>query len=128
MRQIGLSEVTYYWWRQQYGGLDAAACHSPWVYLDMIGYGLTTYIIKETRRHMRKLFLALTTVTLLSAMSLSLHPAKATMLVVPNPNGIQATSPIQTIACHMRQVCSRKTAQCSMRKVCNTPSRSRPQT
>jgi hypothetical protein len=79
---------------------------------------------------MRKLFLALAAVTLLSAMSLSSQPAN-----VPKPNGIQATSPIQTIACHMRQVCSRKTAQCSMRKVCNTPSagdgerrRSRPQT
>jgi hypothetical protein len=75
---------------------------------------------------MRKLFFALTAVTLLSAVSLSSQLAKATILVVPHD--IQATSPIQTIACHMRQVCSRKTAQCSMRKVCNTPSRSMPHT
>jgi hypothetical protein len=38
---------------------------------------------------MRKLFLALTAAMLLSALSLSSHPAKATVLVVPN--GIQAT-------------------------------------
>jgi hypothetical protein len=75
---------------------------------------------------MRKLVLALPAAMLLSALSLSSHPAKATVLVVPN--GIQATSSIQTIACHMRRVCSRKTAQCSMRKVCNTPSRSMPHT
>jgi hypothetical protein len=75
---------------------------------------------------MRKLFLALTAAMLLCALSLSSHPAKSTVLVVPN--GVQATSPIKTIACHMRRVCSRTTAQCAMRKVCNTPSRSMPHT
>ena len=55
---------------------------------------------------LRKLFLALSAVTLLSAISLSSHQAKTTVIVAPN--GIQATSLIQTIACHMRQVCTAK--------------------
>jgi hypothetical protein len=33
----------------------------------------------------------------------------------------------QTVACHMRRVCSRTTGRCTMRNVCNTPSRARPQ-
>ena len=41
---------------------------------------------------MRKLFLALAAVTLLSALSLSSHPAKATVLVVPNGVGRQRLS------------------------------------
>ena len=33
----------------------------------------------------------------------------------------------QTVACHMRRVCSRATGRCTTRNVCNTPSRSNMQ-
>ena len=33
----------------------------------------------------------------------------------------------QTVACHMREVCSRVTRRCAMHKVCNTPTRANPQ-
>jgi hypothetical protein len=32
----------------------------------------------------------------------------------------------QTVACHMREVCSRVTRRCAMHKVCNTPTRANP--
>jgi hypothetical protein len=75
---------------------------------------------------MRGLLIAAGAVAMLSAASLSSHPARAMMPVAPK--AIQAPSQIETVACHMRKVCSRVTGKCHMRNVCNTPSRTMPQT
>jgi hypothetical protein len=67
---------------------------------------------------MRKLFLAIAAVTLLSAVSLSSYRAEATM-----PTGstaiqaaVRAGNSIQPVVCVMRRVCAR--GVCAMRRVC----------
>jgi hypothetical protein len=67
---------------------------------------------------MRKLFLAIAAVTLVSVVSLSSHRAEATM-----PTGstaiqaaMRAGNSIQPVVCVMRRVCAR--GVCAMRRVC----------
>ena len=67
---------------------------------------------------MRKLFLAIAAVTLVSAVSLSSHRAEATMPAGPTAiqAAVQAANSMQPVACVMRRVCSR--GVCAMRRVC----------
>ena len=67
---------------------------------------------------MRKLFLAIAAVTLVSVVSLSSHQAEATV-----PAGstaihaaVQAGNSIQPVVCAMRRVCAR--GVCATRRVC----------
>ena len=66
---------------------------------------------------MRKLFLAIATVTIVSMVSLGSHRAGAT---VPGSFGVQAAAQagnsIQPVVCVMRRVCPR--GVCAMRRVC----------
>jgi hypothetical protein len=67
---------------------------------------------------MRKLFLAIATVTLVSVVSLTSHRAEAIMPA--GLSGVQAAvragNSIQPVVCVMRRVCAR--GVCAMRRVC----------
>ena len=67
---------------------------------------------------MRKVFLAVAAVTLVSAVSLSSDRAEATMPAAPTAIQavVQGGNSIQTVACVMRRVCSR--GVCATRRVC----------
>jgi len=67
---------------------------------------------------MRKLFLAIVAVTLVSAVSLGSHRAEATMPVATTAvrAAVQAGNSIQPVVCVMRRVCAR--GVCAMRRVC----------
>ena len=66
---------------------------------------------------MRKLFLAIATVTIVSMVSLGSHRAEVS---VPGSFAVQAAAQagnsIQPVVCVMRRVCAR--GVCAMRKVC----------
>jgi len=68
---------------------------------------------------MRKVFLAIAAVTLVSAVSLSSHRAEANMPAAPTgiQTAVMAANSIQTVACVMRRVCGRG-GVCAMRRVC----------
>jgi hypothetical protein len=67
---------------------------------------------------MRKLFLAIVAVALVSAASLSSHRAEATMPVATTAveAAVHAGNSIQPVVCVMRRVCAR--GVCAMRRVC----------
>ena len=67
---------------------------------------------------MRKLFLTIAAVTLVSVVYLSSHRAEATMPagLTAVQAAVQAENSIQPVACVMRRVCTR--GVCAMRSVC----------